>query len=190
MPGIDESKQFVPLKIAVLTVSDTPQSQGRQIRRAAGAAHRRRRPLRRRAQHRARRHRGDPRPRQSLDRRPGDRRDHHHRRHRLHRPRRHAGSGRAAVREEDGRLLGAVPGGELSQDRHVGDPVARHRGRRRRRPTSSACRARPAPARTPGTKFWCTSSITATGRATSSRSCRGSTSICARPKGADGADQA
>ena len=65
------------------------------------------------------------------------------------------------------------------EDRHLGDPVARHRRRRRQRPISSACRARPAPARMPGTKFWCTSSIIATGRATSSRSCRGSTSICA-----------
>ena len=36
------------------------------------------------------------------------------------------------------------------------------------RPSSSACRARPAPAATPGTKSWCTSSTTATGPATSS----------------------
>ena len=33
----------------------------------------------------------------------------HHRRHRLHRPRRDAGSGRAAVREADRRLFGALP---------------------------------------------------------------------------------
>jgi molybdenum cofactor biosynthesis protein B len=46
----------------------------------------------------------------------------------------------------------------------------------------SVCRARPAPAVTPGTRSWCTSSTTATGRAISSRSCRGSTSICAAPR--------
>ncbi len=50
------------------------------------------------------------------------------------------------------------------------------------RPTSSACPARPAPARTPGTTSSCTSSTTATGPAISSRSCRGSTSICAAPR--------
>ena len=36
----------------------------------------------------------------------------------------------------------------------------------------------PGACRTPGTKFSCISSTIATGRATSSRSCRGSTSIC------------
>ena len=47
------------------------------------------------------------------------------------------------------------------------------------RPTCSACPARPAPARMPGTTSSCTSSTTATGPAISSRSCRGSTSTCA-----------
>ena len=115
MPGLDETKQFVPLKIAVLTISDTRSLQERQVGGGAGPAHRRRRPLRRRAQHRCRRYRGDPHAGQNLDRRSGDRRHHHHRRHRLHRPRRHPGSDRAAVRQEDGRLLGAVPGGEFSK---------------------------------------------------------------------------
>ena len=82
-------------------------------------------------------------------------------RHRLYRPRRDAGSDRAAVREKDGRVLGAVSGGELSEDRHLGDSVARHRRASPARPTSSACRARRAPAGMPGTKFWCTSSIIA-----------------------------
>ncbi len=36
------------------------------------------------------------------------------------------------------------------------------------RPSSSACRARPAPAAMPGMRSWCTNSITASGRAISS----------------------
>ena len=40
----------------------------------------------------------------------------------------------------------------------------------------------PGACRTPGTRFSCTSSTTATGRAISSRSCRGSTSTCAAPR--------
>ena len=48
MPGIDTSRQFVPLKIAVLTVSDTRELGRRQIRRDAGRAHPRRRPYARR----------------------------------------------------------------------------------------------------------------------------------------------
>ena len=55
--------------------------------------------------------------------------------------------------------------------------IARDRGRRQRDLSSSACRARPAPAATPGTRSSCTSSTTASGPATSSRSCRGSTSM-------------
>ena len=49
MPGIDESRQFVPLKIAVLTVSDTRELRRRQVRQRAGRAHPRRRPYARRA---------------------------------------------------------------------------------------------------------------------------------------------
>jgi len=50
--------------------------------------------------------------------------------------------------------------------------------------SSSACRARPAPAATAGTAFWRPSSTTARGPAISSRSCRGWTSTCAgrRPR--------
>src|SRR5579885_2779213 len=102
----------------------------RQIGRDADRAH----PLSRtrpgRTRHRQGRRQGDPPARQGLDRRQVHRRRHHHRRHRLHRARRDAGSGRAAVREEDGRLCHHVPAGEREEDRHVGDPDARHRRRR------------------------------------------------------------
>ena len=63
--------------------------------------------------------------------------------------------------------------------------IGRRRFSRAPRPVSPArltffaCPARPAPVRTPGTKFWCISSIIVISRAISSRSCRGSTSICA-----------
>ena len=179
MAGIDEDRQFVPLKFAVLTVSDTREladdrSGATLAERIKAAGHI---VVERNIVHRRRR--DDPRARQGMDRRARDRRHHHHRRHRLHRPRRDAGGGRAAVREADGSLRGAVPDGELPQDRHLGDPDPRHRRASPTRPTSSACRARPAPAATPGTKSWCTSSTTATAPATSSRSCRGSTSTCA-----------
>jgi hypothetical protein len=178
MPGLDETKQFVPLKIAVLTISDTrsmkdDKSGALLVQRIVAAG------ITSPSAASSPTTSSDPRPGESLDRRPGDRRHHHHRRHRLHRPRRDAGSDRTAVREEDGRLLGAVPGDQLSRR---SAPRRSSRAPPRAlpaRPTSSACRARPAPARTPGTRFWCTSSIIATGRATSSRSCRGSTSTCA-----------
>ena len=42
----------------------------------------------------------------------------------------------------------------LRQDRHLDAAVARDRRASRARPTSSCCRARPAPARTPGTASW------------------------------------
>ncbi len=113
---------------------------------------------------------------------PGDRRGHHHRRHRLHRPRRHAGGGRAAVREAHGRLLDAVPDGEPRQDRHLGDPDARHRRRRRRDlhllPAGLARRLPRRLGRDPGAP----ARLPLPARATSSRSCRGSTSICAAPR--------
>ena len=84
-----------------------------------------------------------------------------------------------------GRLLGAVSGRELSENRDVGDSVARHGRHRGLDRTFFACPAHPAPVRTPGTKFWCISSIIAISRAISSRSCRGSMSICAaRRRGA------
>src|SRR5262245_65676598 len=50
------------------------------------------------------------------------------------------------------------------------------------RPTFSPCRVRRARAATPGMKYWCTSSITATGPATSWKFCQGSTSTCGAPK--------
>src|SRR5262245_8322187 len=50
------------------------------------------------------------------------------------------------------------------------------------RPTFSPCRVRRARAATPGMKYWCTSSITATGPATSWKFCQGSTSTCGVPK--------
>ena len=64
MPGIDDTKEFVPLKIAVLTVSDTrdikdDKSGAPLVQRIVAG-----RPLRRRAQHRHRRRRGNPRARQ------------------------------------------------------------------------------------------------------------------------------
>ena len=49
-------------------------------------------------------------------------------------------------------------------------------------PMSFACRVRPAPARTPGTKSSCTNSTIAIARAISSRSCPGSMNICAAPR--------
>ena len=132
MPGIDESPQFIPLKIAVLTVSDTralddDKSGATLAERIEKAGH-----AVGGARDRHRRRGEDPRAGESLDRRSGDRRRHHHRRHRLHRPRRDAGSARAAVREAHGRLRDAVPDGEPRQDRHLGDPDARDRGRRGR----------------------------------------------------------
>ena len=105
MPGIDDSRQFVPLKIAVLTVSDTRERADDKSGALAGRAHPRRRPYARRARDRQGRRQGDPPAREGLDRGQVHRRGDHHRRHRLHRPRRDAGSGRAAVREEDGRLF-------------------------------------------------------------------------------------
>jgi molybdenum cofactor biosynthesis protein B len=46
------------------------------------------------------------------------------------------------------------------------------------RPICSRCRAAPAPAATPGTRFWRRNSTIATGPAISSKSCPASTSIC------------
>ena len=132
MPGIDESRQFVPLKIAVLTVSDTREladdkSGATLVERIRAAGH----VLAERAivkdEVEAIRQQV-----KSLDRRQVHRRRDLDRRHRLHRPRRDAGGGRAAVREEDGRLRDDVPAGERAEDRHLGDPDARYRRRRQR----------------------------------------------------------
>ena len=171
MPKIDDSRPFIPVRIAVLTVSDTRgagddksgdtlaemiaaaghEVAGRAIVKDDVAA--------------------DQRQGAGLDCRSGGRRRDHHGRHRLHRPRRDAGGRQAAVREGDRRLLDG-----LSHD------LVRRRWRPRQSspapapasrgaPTSSACRARPAPAGTPGTTSCAGSSTTATGPAISSRSC-------------------
>ena len=132
MSSIDETKQFIPLNIAVLTISDTrsladDKSGATLADRLTAAGHQSRR-----ARDRHRRRRGDPRRHPALDRRCRRRRHHHHRRHRLHRPRRDAGGDRAAVRKAHGRLLHRLPHAEPRQDRHLDDPEPRHRGRRRR----------------------------------------------------------
>ena len=158
MPGIDKSRQFVPLKIAVLTVSDT-RDRADTSGKYAGRAHPRRRPYARRALDRQGRGQGDPSAREGLDRGQIHRRGDHHRRHRLHRPRRDAGGGRAAVRKEDGRLCDHVPSGEREKDRYLGDPERAPPPALPTRPLFSACPVRPAPARTPGTRSWCTSSM-------------------------------
>ena len=67
---------------------------------------------------------------------------------------------------------------EEREREYLGDLLVQPRASRAR-PTSSACPIRPAPARTPGTASLSISSITATGRAISWKSCRGSTNICA-----------
>ena len=178
MPGIDPSRSFVPLAIAVLTVSDTrsladDRSGDVLAERLTKAGHR----LAARAVVAGRR-RGHPRQGEGVDRGPRHRRDYHHGRHGLYRTRRDARGDRAPVREAHGRLLGRLSPHLLRQNRHLDDPVAGDRRRRRRDLHLRACRARPAPARTLGTASWRASSTTATGPATSSRSCRASTSIC------------
>ena len=132
MPGIDESRAFIPLKIAVLTVSDTRSLEedksgatlAERIGKAGHAVAARAIVTddveKIRAQVKA--WIADPAIDVVIT----------HRRHRLHRPRRDAGSARAAVREAHGRLRHAVPAGEPRQDRHLGDPDARDRGRRGR----------------------------------------------------------
>ena len=154
MAKLDESRPFIPVRIAVLTVSDTRSRRGRQVRRlrwpsmiaaaghevAAQAIVKDDVP-------------GDPRPGAGLDRRCRRRRRDHHRRHRLHRPRRDARGRQAAVREGDRRLLDRLPHDLVRKDRR---PRPSSRGpapASPRAPTSSACRARPGPARTPGTSI-------------------------------------
>ena len=74
MPGIDESKQFIPLKIAVLTVSDTraladDKSGATLAERIEKAGH-----AVADARHRHRRRRENPRAGEGVDRRSRDRR--------------------------------------------------------------------------------------------------------------------
>ena len=111
-PASTTSRQFVPLKIAVLTVSDTRELADDKSGATLPSASRRpatRSPARAIVTDDVEKIRAQV---QGLDRRHGDRRDHHDRRHRLHRPRRDAGGGRAAVREAHGRLRHDVPHGE------------------------------------------------------------------------------
>ena len=180
MPKIDETRPFIPVRIAVLTVSDTraladDRSGDALVQMLESAGHRAGRP-----RHREGRRARDQGQGGRLDRRPCRRRRHHHRRHRLHGPRRDAGSRAAAVREGDRRLLDGLPHDLLPEGGHLHDPVARLRRPRRGAPTSSACPARPAPARMPGTTSSSGSSTTATGPAISSRSCPAWRSIAAR----------
>ena len=120
MPGLDESREFVPLKIAVLTVSDTrnlkdDKSGALLVQCIVAAGH----------LVAERSIVNDDveaiRDCERLDRRSRGRCHHHHRRHRLYRPRRHAGGDRAAVRKADGRLFVAFPHAEPRQDRHLDD---------------------------------------------------------------------
>ena len=129
MSSIDETKQFIPLNIAVLTISDTrsladDKSGTTLADRLTAAGH-----------HLAAREivTDDVEAIRAIIRRwiadAGVDVDHHHRRHRLYRPRRHAGGGRAAVREAHGRLFDRLPHAEPRQDRHLDDPEPRHRRR-------------------------------------------------------------
>ena len=184
MAGIDPSREFIPLGIAVLTVSDTrsfadDRSGATLVERIETAGHRLGR-----ARDRHRRCGKNPHagPRWIADAGvdvvittggTG-----------IHRPRRDARGGRAAVREAHGRLRHALSSGQRTQDRHLGDPDPRH-GRRRRRDLRilPAGFARCLQGRL-GRDTRRTNSTTATGPAISSRSCRASTSICAatRPR--------
>ena len=179
MSSIDETKHFIPLNIAVLTISDTrtladDKSGTTLSERLTAAGHKL--GAREIVTDDVEAIRSDH---QKMDRRSRHRCDHHHRRYRLYRARRDAGGRRAAVRKADGRLLDRVPHAEPRQDRHLGDPEPRHRRRRRRDlyllPAGIAGRL----PRRAGTAFWPPSSITGRGPAISSRSCRGWTSICA-----------
>ena len=145
------AKPFVPVHFAVLTVSDTrsldeDRSGGTLADRIAGAGH----VLADRA-HRHRRRQEDPLDRQEMAEESRDRRDHHHRRHRLHRPRRDPRRARAAVRQAHGRA--SAPSSTASATTRS----APRRSSRAPPPasparlSSSACPARPGPARTPGT---------------------------------------
>ena len=132
MSSIDESKNFIPLNIAVLTISDTrtladDKSGTTLADRLAAAGHK----LAAREivvddvdaiRTIVKRWIADPGIDVIIT----------HRRHRFHRPRRDAGGDRAVVRKADGRLLDRVPHAEPRQDRHLDDPEPRHRRCRRR----------------------------------------------------------
>ena len=182
MPGIDETRALRSAEDRGADRVRHALARRRQVRRDAGRADREGRPCARRPRHRRRRRRGDPRAGAAWIADPaidvvittgGT-----------------GFTGRDVTPEAWSRCSKSAWTASrplfhmvsYPQDRLVDDPVARHRRRRRRDLSSSACRARPAPAAMPGTRSWCTSSITATGRAISSRSCRGSTSTCGAPR--------
>ena len=178
MPGIDESRQFVPLKIAVLTVSDTREtaddkSGATLIERIRAAGH----AVAERAIVKDEVKAIRQRVKAYLDfsdkfidvviTTGGT-----------------GFTGRDVTPEaveplfeENGRLRDDVHAGQRKEDRHLGHPNSRHRGR-------GKCDLHFLPAglagaaRTPGTKFWCTSSTTGIAPAISWRSCLGSTAPC------------
>ena len=174
MSRIDETRPFIPVRIAVLTVSDTRTQKTDKSGPLLVS-------MIKEAGHELAEHaivEDDPKAIRKQVKRwikdPRCRCGDHHRRHGLHRARRDAGSGEAAIREGDRRLLGAVSHAELPEGRHLDGAVARLRRARARAPISSACRARRGLARMRGTASSKLSSTIATGPARSSRSCRGS----------------
>ena len=179
MAGIDESLTFYPLRIAVLTVSDTrneetDKSGALLAERLTGAGHE----LAGQAIV-ADDDRGDPRAGRSWADDDGSGLDHLDRRHRLRTARRHARSRQAAVPTRDGRVRGAVPPGQRRNGRTVHARSRAPLPDRSTTPSSSACRARPAPAAMAGTWSCRTSSTAATGPARSRAWCRACGSSCA-----------
>ena len=178
MSRIDETKDFIPVRIAVLTVSDTrtlaeDRSGQTLVDRIADAGH----------TLAARAILPDERAEiaeqlRAWCRRPRHRRDPDHRGHRPDGARRDGRGAPRRLREGDRGLRHRLHHRLDAEDRHLGGAVARLRRAWRTAPISSRCPAVPAPAATPGTRSSSGSSTIATGPATSSRSCRGSTNIC------------
>ncbi len=142
MSRIDETRPFIPVRIAVLTVSDTRTQKTDKSGPLLVS-------MIKEAGHEVAEHaivEDDPKAIRKQVKRwikdPASRRGDHHGRHGLHRTRRDAGSGEAAVREGDRRLLGAVPHAELREGRHLDGAIARLRRRGERAPIFSACRGR------------------------------------------------
>jgi hypothetical protein len=177
MSRIDETKTFLPVRIAVLTVSDTrgpddDRSGQTLVDRIEAAGHivadRGSCPT---SASRSRRSSG-------LDARSDNRRGDLDRRHRADGPRRDGRGASRRLREGDRRLRHGLHDGLDAEDRHLGGAKPRHRWGGKRHVSLSRCRAAPAPARTPGTKSSRSSSTIAIAPATSSKSCRGSTNTC------------
>ena len=139
MPGIDdEGTHAAPDRVITIRRATSRTTMPARFWYSAS----RRRPLHRRAQHRHRRRRGNPRALKLITD-PHDRRDHHHgdTGHRARCP-------PEAIDPlfEEHRRLSRCCWCKLPEDRHLGHPVARDRASPAP-PTSSACWARPAPAR-------------------------------------------